>query len=173
MLRNIGGDSKLASVTYELVINPRRRFAFIPHDLRYFQDHFVCEPMGSDWKAPPVTITGKSYKSADFVVWMQRAPIVSPRAKDTLGRLCSGLVEFLPFHAIKGIEHFAMNVLSRDRQTPIYKVDPQSVVFVSDEFGKLLRDHELSGAELANPSDNIGQKIVRGETVNVFPGLVG
>ena len=145
-------------MTYELVVRSRRRFAFIPHDLRYFQDHFVCQPMSTDWEVPPVQVIGKSYKSADFVSWMQRAPVVSPRAKAALANVRSGLIEFLPFHPIKGVEHFAINVLSLDDRKPIHKTHPQSVIFVNDDFGRILRDNALSGVELADPTDEISRR---------------
>jgi hypothetical protein len=87
--------------------------------------------------------------------------------------LCAGLVEFLPFHPIKGKPYFVLNVLNLDAQEPIHKADPHSSIFVDREFAVLLRDHALSGVELANPADDIGRMIVRGQTVNVFPGLVG
>ena len=129
--------------------------------------------MASHWEIPPVTIIGKSHKSADFVLWMQTAPIVSTKAKEALESLYSDLLEFLPFHSVRGVPHFAMNVLCCDSRKPIHKADLHSAIFVNDEFGGVLKDRQLSGVELADPSENIGRKIVRGECVNVFPGLIG
>jgi len=160
-------------MNYELVIRSHRRPSFVPHDLRYFNTHFVCQPMRTDWHIPPAELIGKSYKAPDFVLWMQRAPVISLRAKEVLDGLCVGLVEFLPFHSIKSKPYFAANVLSLDSQKAIHKTDPQGLVFVNSEFGALLRDHALSGVELADPGDEINRRVARGQTVNVFAGLVG
>ena len=97
---------------YELSPQSTRRYSFIPDDLRYFNSHFICKPMTSFWVLPPVTPYGTSYKAADFVVWMLVAPVVSQKAKDALGEICLGLVEFLPFYPIKGKPYFAVNVLN-------------------------------------------------------------
>ena len=158
---------------YELVPQSTRRFSFIPDDLRYFKDHFVCEQMSDTWKLPPASAHGRSYKAADFVVWMLSAPVVSKRAKDVIGDLCGELLEFLPFHSIKGAPYFAINVLNQDTGQPIYKTDPHSVVFVDEQFGTLIRDCKLSGVALADPLKEIGRRIVRGESLHDFPGLVG
>jgi len=129
--------------------------------------------MKASWELPKVTPLGTSYRSADFVPWMLRAPVVSMRAKDALSELCTGLVEFLPFHPIKGVPYFAVNVLSRDEQMPIHKTDPSSVPLVDDRFGEIVRECRLSGVALADPANDIGRRIVRGESLHDFPGLVG
>jgi hypothetical protein len=158
---------------YELVPVSARRFCFIPADLRYFSTHFVCEPMLTFWQLPAVATYGRSYKAADFVLWMLRAPVVSQRAKDALSGLCHGLVEFLPFHPIRGAPFFAVNVLNRDERQPIYKASTDGVVLVDDRFGAVVRDSALTGAALADPSNDIGRRIVRGESLHDFPGLIG
>jgi hypothetical protein len=158
---------------YKLVPQSRRRFSFIPHDLSYFHSHFICEPMSDCWHLPPVMRHGTSYRAADFVLWMLRAPVVSERAKDALSQLCADLVEFLPFHPIKGAAYFTVNVLSRDDRHPICKTDPGSVVFVDERFGAIVRDYGLSGVALADPSIEIGPRVIRGESLHDFPGLVG
>jgi hypothetical protein len=158
---------------YELVPLSNRRFSFLVDDLRYFNTHFVCEPMGKTWQLPPVTPYGTSYEAADFVHWMHRAPVVSERAKDALSELCENIVEFLPFHPIKGRPFFAMNVLCRDDAQPIYKTNPESVVFVDERFGEVVRNSGLSGVALAEPTNDIGRRVVRGQSLHDFPGLVG
>lgn len=158
---------------YELVIRSRRRPGFIPHDLRYFQTHFVCQPMSADWIVPPAELVGKSYKAPDFVLWIGFAPVVSDLARNVLSPLCEGLVEFLPFHPIKSKPYFVMNVLNLDPRKSVHRAGPLSAVFVDSEFGALVRDHALSGVELGDPDDDIDRRVARGQTVNVFAGLVG
>jgi hypothetical protein len=160
-------------VKYELVPLGNRRFAFIPHDLRYFEKHFRCEPMANGWKLPPVTSTGASYKPADFVLWMLRAPIVSGRAKEALQGLCEDLVEFLPFHPIKSTSLYAVNVLTRDSGQPIFKEGPDSLVFVDERIGEVIRDQRLTGVALADPAIGTARRVVRGKSLHDFPGLAG
>lgn len=158
---------------YELCPQSKRRFSFIPHDLRYFSANFRCEPMASSWRLPPVTPHGVSYKAADFVSWMLRAPVISERAKAALEPLWEGSVEFLPFHSIKGAPYFAVNVVSRDNEGPIFKDGPDGVVFVDERTGGLIRDHRLTGVALADPANDIGRRVVRGESLHDYPGLIG
>jgi hypothetical protein len=158
---------------YELVIRSTRRPSFVPHDLRYFDDHFICQSMANSWEIPPAEILGRSYKPADFVLWMNRAPIVSEKAKIALSSPCGELVEFLPFHSLYGKKFFAVNVLNMDRNLLIYKKDPKSAVFACERFGTIVRDNLLSGLEMADPTEDIDRKILNGESVNAFPGLVG
>ena len=158
---------------FELCPESARRFRFFPDDLRYFDSHFVCEAMEPCWKIPPAKPNGISYKAADFISWMLRAPIVSARAKLALEEICQGLVEFLPFHSIKGEPYFAINVLSCDYDAPIHKPNPHSVPLVDGRFGAVIRDCALSGVALADPDNCIGRRVVRGESLHDFPGLVG
>ncbi len=129
--------------------------------------------MKESWVPPAVSVSGKSYKVADFVLWMLRAPVISLKARDAISDLCGGLVEFLPFHEIKQAPYFAVNVLSRDVLQPIYKTTPDSVVFVDERFGDAVRDNGLTGVALADPANSIGRRIVWGESIHDFPGLVG
>jgi hypothetical protein len=129
--------------------------------------------MAGTWEVPPVSVHGKSYKAADFVGWMLTAPVVSERARDALSDLCGRLVEFLPFHAIRGEPYFALNVLSQDERQPINKAHGKGVVRADERFGEVVRDNALSGVALADPSRDIGRRVVRGESLHDFPGLVG
>lgn len=158
---------------YELVCMTKGRVFFIPEDLRYFKNHFVCQNMEDNWEIPPVKMVGVSGKAPDFVSWMGCAPVISEKATDLLYPICQDLVEFLPFHQIREKKYFAVNVLSRDSRKAVFKKSPLSAVFVRDSFGEILRDNGLTGVALADPSDNIGKKIVRGEHVNCFPGVLG
>jgi len=161
----------MSIMNYELVIRAKKRFNFIPKDLRYFDDHFVCRGMSETWEVPPAVENGKSYPVPDFVLWMLRAPLVSERAKDCLSGLCEADVEFLPFHKAKGKNIYAMNVLSTDSKRAVFKQTPKSVVLVDERFGAIMRDNRLTGAELADPNDDVDRKVAMGETVNAFPGL--
>jgi hypothetical protein len=158
---------------YELVIVSNKRISFSPIDLTYFRYNFICESLRNKWTIPPVTVLGKSYKAADFVLWMQRAPVISEKAKDALSDICGDLVEFLPFHAIKGKSYFVLNVLNMKDSEVIFKKSPNSVIFVTEEFGDILIDKSLTGAVLADPDDDIDRKMLRGESVNAYPGLLG
>ena len=158
---------------YELVIGTKGRVSFVPDDLRYFNDHFICERMAYDWEIPPAKMIGKSGKTADFVSWMLRAPVISEKARKCLAETCGELVEFLPFHSIKNQKYYVMNVLNRDMSRPVFKTDKSSVVYVDEIFGSIIRDNFLTGVHLADPDSDIGRKIVRGESVNCFPGILG
>ena len=129
--------------------------------------------MAMAWAIPPAKPYGKSYKAADFVAWALRAPIVSKRAKYALEGICTDLVEFLPFHEIKGDPYFAINVLNLNPNAPIHKPKPQGVPLVDERFAVIIRDCGLSGVALADPRNSIGRRIVRGESLHDFPGLVG
>src|SRR2546427_2089610 len=82
-----------------------------PHDLDYFQTHFVGEAMATKWRPPPVTIQGKSKRLTDFVSWMHQAPVCSERAKDSLEPVIGDSVEFLRLVEIRGKPYYAINVL--------------------------------------------------------------
>ena len=157
---------------YELVIRGNKRLCFIPHDLRYFDDHFVCERMKSNWGVPPAKIIRGNSSICDFVLWMLRAPIITERVLAYLRDYCQNDVEFLPFHDVKETKLFAVNVLTRDSSRMMFKKDINSVVYVNDNFGNLARNHRFSGIELADPTSNISKSIVQGKSVNIFPGLV-
>ena len=129
--------------------------------------------MAGSWELPPVTPHGVSYKAADFVLWMLRAPVVSERARAALESPLEGLVEFLPFHSVRRAPYYAVNVLARDDRAAIFKDDPKGVVLVDERVGEVIREHSLTGAALADPSNAIGGRIVRGESLHDYPGLLG
>ncbi len=156
---------------YELCYYSKKRLSLIPHDLRYFNTHFNCRSLQSEWEVPPVTIYPKSYKVADFVGWMLMAPVVSDRTKQIITSALKVEVEFLPFHSLKGRPYYAMNVMSLDPTSAIFKKTTGSVVYVSDEFGDMACDAKLTGLVLADPDAENGRMIVRGLDTNVFKGL--
>lgn len=179
----------------------------IPHDLVYFQTHFIGEPMPEDWTLPPVEISGKSKKLGDFVIWMLTAPVVSEKAKNVLESAFKSELQFLPFHSIKGKLYFAMNVtclvkdlldvaksdihygddgkriISIDRAVfkkpmpenlpPIFKlsVNP-SDIFVTQPFVDLVIEQKLTGLSLADPRQNQLKLILKGQDLNVVPGII-
>lgn len=145
---------------------------FIPDSLYYFQDHFVCEPMAALWEPPPFKAIRKRAKPTDFVSWMLRAPVVRDRVREILRDYVGDDLEFLPFYETMGGEQlFAMNVLTTDASRPIFKNGPASKVYVRHEFGVLAATHKFTGIALADPGANNGRLVVRGESINVFPGL--
>jgi len=154
-------------------ISTKRYCSFIPHDLRYFHTHFICDSMAETWEMPPAELYAKSYKPGDFVSWMLKAPVISVRAKEALESICKGLVEFLPFHSIRGKAFFAVNVLCRDPEMPIFKPGLNEVPLVDERFGAVLRDHRLTGIALADPANNIMRRVIHGQSLHDFPGLVG
>lgn len=156
---------------YQLVIRGNKRLSLIPHDLRYFNNHFVCQRMASSWKAPPAKILGNSNKLCDFILWMLRAPIVTEKVIEILDRHCKGSVEFLPFMKIKGSDVYALNILSNDPADMLFKPDPKSVVYANSDFGNLAVRHGFTGIELADPASNILKLVIQGSSTNVFPGL--
>ena len=85
--------------------------SLIPHDLDYFQNHFVGKAMTEQWNPPPVKISGKSLRLRDFVSWMVQAPVISERAKVSLQPVLGEHVEFLPLLKLRGIPYYAVNVL--------------------------------------------------------------
>jgi hypothetical protein len=95
---------------WKLVGGGNRYIGLIPHELAYFQTHFIGRPMPIDWVPPPVTISGKSKKLSDFVIWMLTAPVVSEKARIALESAFNDYVQFLPFHHIKDKPYFVMNV---------------------------------------------------------------
>lgn len=161
----------VVKMIYEIAIISNKRLSFIPHDLRYFNANFICERMGARWRVPEAEIYGRSYPVPDFVAWMHSAPIISEKAKISLHNLCENFVEYLPFYNVKGVQLFALNVLSMDVDSPIFKKSRSGPVFVDDRFGSIILNECLTGVELADPNDDIDRKVAMGESVNVFPGL--
>ena len=85
--------------------------SLIPHDLDYFQTHFIGKPMKQKWQPPPVTIHGKSLRLKDFIGWMTRSPVCSERARQCLEPVIGSFAEFLPLVELRGKPYYALNVL--------------------------------------------------------------
>ena len=165
-------------------------------DLRFFNERFIGVPMADGWEAPAFDVLNKSKKVADFTSWQiaSRALLVSRRAKDVISSVCGDEVEFLPFATIKRTELFAMNVLrlvdvidwSNSTQgaapitlksglsdLPVMFKDLQhpDITFASDALGAITVEQGLTGLQLADPCKNLGAMIVRGQSINEYPGL--
>ena len=95
---------------WRLHICGNKYLGLIPHDLDYFQTHFVGKTMPEDWPPPPIELSGKSKKIPDFMSWMTSAPVISEKAKLALEPILNGYAQFLPFLDIKGKKFYAMNV---------------------------------------------------------------
>jgi hypothetical protein len=149
------------------------RLYFIPDDLSYFIEHFVCKSMSESWSPPPVKVVRRRAKPADFSSWAHSAPIVRERVCPMLIAMSGSDIEILPFYKTVGGEMlFAVNVLTTDNSKPIFKPSPMDAVCVHREFGVLAREKRFTGLALADPFvDNLA-KITRRESVNVFPGLL-
>ena len=157
---------------YELCTKDVGGTYFIPHSLFYFHDHFCCEAMAASWAPPPVQAVRKRAKPVDFLSWMLRAPVVRERVRDILTDFCGEDLEFLPFYiTARGEALFAVNVLTTDTRKPVFKKDKNSQVYARHEFGVLACQHGFTGLALADPHANNLRKIVRGQDINVFPGL--
>jgi hypothetical protein len=183
-----------------VLADPNRFLCVQQLDLRFFNGRFVGQPMAADWTPPSFDILAKSKKVADFTSWQisSRALLVSIRARDIIRALEGCEVEFLPFATIKGVELFAMNVLTlvevvdwagmeRVGRTesgpkvlrgnlkalpPIFKDRRRpGDTYASDALGRLAVAHGLTGLRLADPRKNIGRMIVHGEGINEYPGL--
>lgn len=158
--------------SYELATHDVGGIYFIPDNLFFFHDHFVCEPMMTSWQAPPFRPVRKRAKPADFSSWMLAAPVVRERVREILDSVCGDDLEFLPFYTTpRGEELFAMNVLTSDCSRPVFKKARLGPVYVRQQFGVLAVEHEFTGLALADPNANNLGKIVRGQDINVFPGL--
>lgn len=94
-----------------MIIGGRRFLGLIPHDLAYFNEHFIGELIPTPWTPPSVELSGKSKKLPDFISWMRSAPVISERARCALEPLVGASVQLLPFHSLKGKPYYAMNVL--------------------------------------------------------------
>lgn len=157
---------------YELNFHDAGGLYFIPDSLYYFLDQFVCEPMAAAWEPPAFRVVRKRAKPTDFVSWMLRAPVVRERVRDILTAYVGDDLEFLEFYkTARGEKLFAMNVLTTDASRPIFKNSPKSRVYVRHEFGALAGTHKFTGLALADPHANNLRLIVRGQNINVFPGL--
>jgi hypothetical protein len=101
----------MKSPIWLLYIGGKKRLTVTPHNLDYFQTHFVGKPMKKNWQTPPVEIRGKSLRLKDFVGWMTKAPVCSERAKHCLEPIIGEYAEFLPLIKIRGKMHYAINVV--------------------------------------------------------------
>lgn len=81
-------------------------------NLRYFQTHFIAEPMAQGWQPPSARIVGKTKRLRDFVSWMNSAPVISPAAADVLRPLIGAHCELLPLVELRGELYSAVNVLT-------------------------------------------------------------
>lgn len=125
-----------SSVWRLLVLSGKKYLGLIPHDLGYFRDHFNGAPMSTGWRPPPITISGKSKKLPDFISWMVGAPVVSEKAMLALAPVLNGLVQFFPFHEIKGKEFYAMNVLQVE--SDLLDLEKSEIVYGSSEPRRVL-----------------------------------
>lgn len=161
---------------FRLIVRSKKRFGFIPDDdLRYFNNHFICKPMLENWEIPVARPHGTSYEKCDFVSWMRCAPVISEKAKAIMEEKFQNFIEILPFYQIKKRKYYALNVLSTDKKDPIFKMtcNPFEDIFVSEQFGAVLVDNNLSGVEMVSLDVDLDRKIVLGESANSFPGLLG
>ncbi len=98
---------------WRLALLPGKRWmALIPHDLEYFNEHFVGEPLPERWRAPPYQVTGVRKKVPDFMSWMSGTPLVKERVAQAIAALPGSRVQTPFFDTIKGEKVFALNVLS-------------------------------------------------------------
>lgn len=179
---------------WRLFIDADRYISFIPHDLHYFTDRFCCRSLINGWEPPPVTINGRSKPLADFVSWMNRAPIVSERTMKLIENLVGSDVEFLPFHKLKNKGYYAMNVLRcedlidyeksvldplleriyfienlPDVLPPIFKCgDKFGDIFVTFPFIDMMLNNKMTGAKLAYPEENIVKLILAGAEIDRY-----
>jgi hypothetical protein len=100
---------------WRLHIKASQHMSLIPHDLNYFRGRFEGARMPEDWKAPPITIAGRSKGLPDIMSWMTKAPLVSERTKLALVPVARECVQFLPFHELRGKRFFVMNVVRVER----------------------------------------------------------
>lgn len=158
---------------YELNLKDTGGIYFMPPDLSYFENHFVCQREIDNWTPPPIREKRGGKRPADFISWMLRAPIVRSRVRSALSSEFPDDLEFLPFYTTRlGEDLFVMNVLNTDRSKSIFKADPYSMIYVRSRFGELAVSHRFTGLALADPSADNVSKILRGQDINMFPGIV-
>jgi hypothetical protein len=124
-----------------LYLSNNKNLGLIPHDLNYFQTHFIGQPMAANWQPPPVTVSGKSKRLQDFVSWMYKAPVCSEKAKTCLEPVIGDYVEFLLLTHIKEKPYFAINVL---KVVDCLDKDNSDLVYSSSEPG-YIRNVETYG----------------------------
>lgn len=166
-------NGRHASVdAYELSVRDIGRMYFMPDDLYYFHEHFVCKSMADGWSAPRFTVVRKRTRPADFSSWMLNAPVVRENVRIILEPFLGCCVEFLDFYTTdRGERLYAMNVLTTDQSVPLFKTHRNSVVYARHEFGIIARDNKFTGLALADPNANNLKMIVHRQNINVFPGL--
>jgi hypothetical protein len=164
--------------------------SFIPSDLRFFHENFICEPIGDSWQRPPYYQDNKRLPLADIMSWMLHVPILSEKAARMFSHSHAS-VELLPFDEIDNEPYFALNcltcidIIDFDRSCdilefgPIYfRSIPRNVpsifqckdsdgtpagqIFVSFEFAQMIRKSGLTGAEYIDPATEIVKEIARG-----------
>ena len=101
-----------ANNVWMLLARGNKNLSVSPVDLRFFNDKFIGKLMSENIEYPPLEIFGKSKKLRDFVGWMDKAPLVSERAKRLIENLCQDAVQFIKFYDIKGKPYYVMNVVS-------------------------------------------------------------
>lgn len=102
----------ISSTIWQIEMLSNGYLSLIPHDLTYFNCHFIGVKLSSEWIPPPTKIAGKSLKVRDMVSWMSKAPVISERMKVLLQDLCGESVQFLKFHDLKSKPYYVMNVLA-------------------------------------------------------------
>ena len=101
------------SEPWRLNVLERNGLSLIPDDLRYFGDHFIGEPMSATWEGPPgFTISRKSGKLNDFLVFHTAVPVVSGRVLTVLQSLSKDNFEAFDLISIRNRPYFAINVIA-------------------------------------------------------------
>lgn len=67
---------------------------------------------------------------------------------------------------------YAFNRFGATSLPPIFKVRSNSDVFVTNEFAESIIRNKLRGASLEDPTKDELSQIVRGESRNIYPGLI-
>jgi hypothetical protein len=134
-----------------LYLSSKKNIGLIPHDLNYFQTHFIGKPMGRRWKPPPVRITGKSKRLRDFAPWMHSVPVCSDKAKAYLEPIVGSDAEFLPLTRIKERPYYALNIL---RLMDCLDEEKSDIVFSSSEPKHILdiKTYSFVGDKLEDAS---------------------
>lgn len=79
--------------------------------LDFFKDHFKGTPLLREWKAPELTVLGRSKPLKDFIGFSLNAPTVSERAMQCLLPVIGPYCEFLPLITLKSTQYYAINTL--------------------------------------------------------------
>lgn len=146
---------------WRLLVGGKKHLGLIPHELAYFNSHFMGQPMPVSWKPPPAEIDGKSKKAADFIDWVRGAPVLSKKAVDVLGPVVGASAQFLPFHDIKGKPYFAMNVVALESGL---LVESQSdILYTSGEPRRLLKLKKAAFAADAKPKSPMFKVSLHGD----------